>query len=227
MNIKKLLIYFIFLIFISCSTTQVSNNKSQNIIFTTLEKYYNYEWGTLINIIQSIEGKPSSERTQYENIFSITYYINKIENIRYEFYENKLHLIEYYYSGPKHQTGFTSDDWIDLYILLYDRLNINYGNNYTAINSIEEYNKLKEKVKQKYYETIGNLKPYYFFDKGISYHGFTSDKIHEMLWNYQDSIIQIQFITIWNMEYFNISIVYKSIEYENNMRQIRRTSSIQ
>jgi hypothetical protein len=191
---KKLLFLTYFFVNIFCLYSQ--------------NEFNNYPWGSTIDYIIKNEGLPDNEEYEYEKFFLDLYniiYENKIvaeypSNIRYDFIDNKLHLIYYYFLG-----NYSIKNWVEIYFYLRDELINIYGEyEYSHDEFIGETDDHKiNRLMQSLSEDLGRKND--FFTERIIY--------HNILWFYNDTIIEMELTYIYDLDNFQIDIYFISPDY--------------
>lgn len=173
-------------------------------------KFINYKWGSSIDSIIMNEGIPAG---RYEDdkfpiiLHGVNYIKNTVTeyltNISYEFYYNKLHMVNYNIFGI-----ISAEKWIETYFQLRDTLKNIYGDYNLSFGAPDETDEqMMERILLNYSLTLDGNE--YLFSRTI---------YHRIMWSCSDTLIELELYN--NVKGFQIGILFSSPDYYINMNEL-------
>jgi hypothetical protein len=175
------------------------------------QQFIKYKWGSTMDLIIMNEGIPNNK---YEDeIFSqdchgIIYSNKNVAkyptHISYEFFNNKLHMVNYDIFVID-----TIQEWIKTYFYLRDALKNIYGDYYLSHGIPDEKD---DQMMERIMLLFSSLreKDDYLYDKNI---------FHRIVWHYFDTVIEME-LYINGINNFKISILFTSSDFYKNRNEL-------
>lgn len=174
-------------------------------------QFVKYKWGATMDLIIMNEGIPNDKYdekifTHWDGIiYSNTRITDYSNNIRYEFFYNKLHMINY--------EIFDIHDvqkWIETYYYLRDKLKNIYGDYYLSHGIPDETDEQTiERIMLLF--PLLNVEVEYLYDRTT---------FHRIVWNYFDTLIEMELYYDYNIDDLRIGIWFSSPDYYKYINEL-------